>query len=617
MKNPIFTILFFAAALLVTVPLLQAEEVSQPKYQWPMDDHAGLAIQGNVTSAAGIAGESLVFEGESLATVKDSANYTDLADGYTIAFWVCPFFMNSDQQMLVGKNRYSLDQREWGVMIDRDRQLRAYLWQNGWKTIEAATPLEIDAWSLVGLVVQKDSVQLWVNGALAAETDLKHPIPTTDAPLTIGGIDDHGKLRQHFLGAVDEVHFYTRPIEKQEWSELHQQVAISSELQQIAKATQAKAAKKWAHLLPVENPVKMWDETQTLRTAESLPVLKEVSFHVIKPYEVKKDGYRFLHGVALVWHKDKLYASFGHNQGAENTVTEEARYCVSEDGGKSWSDLMMIDPGTEELAVSHGVFHSTGDQLWAFQGSYHGLRKGLRTRAYLLNETSGKWEFQGTILSGGFWPINPPVKMDDGNWIMPGLIVGNGNHTAVAISHGDSMMQWDLVPIPVHSSVGKMWGESAILVDGSRITNICRYGAKAQALAATSDDYGRTWTPMQDSNLPMVTSKPFAGTLTNGQNYLIATTTSNSGGKRYPLTIALSRPDEDLFSQVFVIRHAKFEQGPGESHPHASLSYPYAIEHEGKLYVGYSNNGGKVDGRAGNDNSAEMAIIPLSQLTTK
>jgi len=68
-----------------------------------------------------------------------------------------------------------------------------------------------------------------------------------------------------------------------------------------------------------------------------------------------------------------------------------------------------------------------------------------------------------------------------------------------------------------------------------------------------------------------------------------------------------------------VIRPALFPEGPGESHEKASLAYPYATEHEGKLYVGYSNSGGNV-GRSGtgrelwNNNSAELAVIPIAAL---
>jgi hypothetical protein len=79
------------------------------------------------------------------------------------------------------------------------------------------------------------------------------------------------------------------------------------------------------------------------------------------------------------------------------------------------------------------------------------------------------------------------------------------------------------------------------------------------------------------------------------------------------LTIAVSRPGENTFSKLFVIRHAVFEDGPGESDPGAALSYPYAIEYQDKLYVGYSNNGQ----RHGNNNSAELAVIPIEKLAVE
>jgi hypothetical protein len=108
----------------------------------------------------------------------------------------------------------------------------------------------------------------------------------------------------------------------------------------------------------------------------------------------------------------------------------------------------------------------------------------------------------------------------------------------------------------------------------------------------------------------MATSKPAAGTLSTGQRYLICTTAKNNGGKRSPLTIALSRPGENIFSGVFVIRRSRHDDQRGESAESLSLAYPCAVEHEGHLYVGYSNNGG----RRGNLNSAELAVIPIKSL---
>jgi hypothetical protein len=67
-------------------------------------------------------------------------------------------------------------------------------------------------------------------------------------------------------------------------------------------------------------------------------------------------------------------------------------------------------------------------------------------------------------------------------------------------------------------------------------------------------------------------------------------------------------------SKVFVIRRSLFPEGPGESFKNTGLSYPCATEHEGRLYVGYSNNG---PARHGNQNSAELAIIPIEKLAVE
>ncbi len=365
-------------------------------------------------------------------------------------------------------------------------------------------------------------------------------------------------------------------------------------------------------------PMPLWDERVPLLKAAELPVLTDVSFSVIKPYEFGKDGYRFLHGVALCFHKGLLYASFGHNQGGENTDTEEARFCVSQDAGRTWGEVHTIDAGEGPVGVSHGAFLSHNGTLWAFHGAYTGTMKGVHTRAYVLDEATQQWQPKGTVIESGFWPMQEPRKMDDGNWIMAGLQVGGGDPAVVAISHGEDFTRWDVVPIPQAAGLQKMWGESTVIVNGREITSLSRYGEKAEALVATSKDYGRTWSEMRPGNLPMATSKPIAGTLSSGQRYLICTTTADSGKRRSPLTIALSRPGETLFSKIFVIRHAEFPGGPGESHPKAALSYPYAQEHEGKLYIGYSNSGGSA-GRIGtgrelwNNNSAELAIIPIDQ----
>ena len=46
---------------------------------------------------------------------------------FSIAAWVNPYELDAGQQMIVAKNVYSADQREWGLMLDNDNRFRFYL----------------------------------------------------------------------------------------------------------------------------------------------------------------------------------------------------------------------------------------------------------------------------------------------------------------------------------------------------------------------------------------------------------------------------------------------------------------------------------------------------------
>ncbi len=572
---------------------------TQPRSaHWKLNgDNEALVIYGASTQAEGVAGKSLVLDGRSVIELENSAVLNADDNGFTVSLWFNPYDLGAGQQMLVGKNRYSLAERQWGITIEADGRLRAHLQQAGWKTISSDAPLRPGHWHQVVLTIGKQTATLYLNGKAAGSLDLTRPLPATKAPITVGGIWDKGANRQAFRGALDEVRYEPLALTVEEIAADYQPVFITHQVPEPPK-----------HF-------PLWDETAELPQAADLSELADVEFHVIKKWDKPADGYTFLHGVGLAWHQGKLYASIGHNKGDENTVTEEAQYRVSNDGGKSWGPLQVIDAGEQDnLAVSHGVFLSDKGSLWAFHGAYYGHLQNIHTRAYSLDETTNQWIKHGVVVENGFWALNQPVKMEDGNWIMPGGSFRQyeqpGVHpAAAAISHGDDFTKWDMVRIPVTDEINRMWGESSLFVDGANVYSIARYGSEAQALVSVSKDYGRTWTPTEISNLPMATSKPAAGVLSTGQRYLVCTTARDNGGKRTPLTIAVSRPGENVFSKVFVIRRSELD-AVGESAGQLSLSYPCAIEHDGKLYVGYSNNGG----RRGNLNSAELAVIPIDAL---
>ena len=558
--------------------------------QWSLDSHKheSLIPHGTVQEAAGVKQQSLVLDGSSVIELKDSAALNG-DGGFTFSVWFNPYGLSAGQQVIAGKNRYSHDERQWTLTVEPDGKLKAYLKQGGWSTIGCAETLQAGHWHLATLTVGEGKATLYLNGKPVGEVTLKKPVAATQAPITLGGSWDGKRAQQQFLGAVDEARFEPRAWSVAEVAASYQPVSATHELPK-----------------PLVSDTPLWDDRVPLSNAADLPVLYGVAFHVIK----KSDGAKWMLGVGLAWHKERLYASYGFNVGDENTPTEEAHVRVSDDGGNSWGEPVVMDPGEGNLGVSHGVFLSHAGKLWAFQGAFYDHFQRTHTRAYMLNESTGQWDAQGVVIGDGFWPMQEPQKMKDGNWIMPGARISKGyalatDPPAVAISHGDDFTKWDLVVLPLDHRLRSVWGESTVIVKGRQITNISRYGGKAQALIATSDDFGRTWSTALPSNLPMATSKPYAGTLSTGQRYLVCTTTADTGGRRSPLTIAVSKPGESVFSKVFVIRRSVFPEGPGVSNERADFSYPYAVEHEGKLYVGYTHKSHVAN---------ELAVISIKSL---
>ena len=560
---------------------------------WSLDAVvAAIHMHGQAKTAPGALAQSLVLDGDSLIELKNSSALANDAN-FTVSVWFNPYLLTGSQQMIVGKNRYSLNERQWGITIEPDGKLRAHLQQKRWSEITCAEPLQAGHWHLTTLVVTPERATLYLNGKSVGDVKLTHPIPATKAAITLGGILDPDKPRQQFIGALDEVRLESRALSAEE---------IAASYHPITATHEVPAAMGASYTL--------WDDSQKLAGADALPLVNGAEFYVIKKQRPDTDGAKWTLGVGLVWHKEKLFTSYGFNLGDENTPTEEAHVRISDDGGKSWGEPVVMDHGEGNLGVSHGVFLSHNDKLWAFMGAFYDSFQRTHTRAYTLNETTGAWEGHGVVIGDGFWPMQEPQRMADGNWIMAGARISKGydftgDPPAVAISHGDDFTKWDLIVIPVARGLGKVWGESTVIVDGKRILNISRYGQRPLALVSVSEDYGRTWTSSVPSNLPMATSKPYAGTLSTGQRYLVCTTTADTGGKRSPLTIAVSEPGENVFSKVFVVRTSVFQDTSGVSDPKADFSYPYAIEHDGKLYIGYTHKS-----HAAN----ELAVIPIDQL---
>jgi len=319
-------------------------------------------------------------------------------------------------------------------------------------------------------------------------------------------------------------------------------------------------------------------------------------------YAATADGYKFLHGAAIINHKGTFFANWANSPTNENGPHETLQGRRSTDGCRTWSSLEVIGPGfTTSECHSHGILMVHKDELWTIcsrfgAGPVARRFPGLKAEAFVLNGKTGKWESRGIVMEN-CWPCDQPVRMDDGNYITGGQ--DKDGLPVVAISHGEDLAKWDSILIPYPPALKPGFAETTVWAEGKRVLAVIR-GGGGVAWVSTSDDYGRTWRRAQASNYPMPRAKAYLGKLSTGQLYLLS-----NYRNRDTLVVSVSRPGESTLSSMWRIRHGK--SGPPRFKGRAKSkqwSYPYGYEHEGKLYVVYSI--GKED--------CGLSVIPVESL---
>ena len=336
-----------------------------------------------------------------------------------------------------------------------------------------------------------------------------------------------------------------------------------------------------------EKPYELWEPGREFPEVQHMPSVKGQRDLVLHR---GTDDFRWLHGPAVAWHNGVWYAHWGNNTKTENVLGEVLREIRSTDKRGSWSEPQTIMSGPD-CAYSHGVCLRHEGTLWTFLPRFvaHGqapgkMFPGLRMEALTLGE-DGEWRHRG-IVGQNCWPMDTPVRMPNGNWIMG--CADRDLNSAVAISHGDDLTRWETVKPMAGGS------ETSVIVSKSEILAIIRNSPVA--LVSVSKDWGRTWSDARRSNYPMVASQPFAGTLSTGQRYLIANTPDPTAkgkkcrGGRSLLTIAVSQPGGSKLCRVWKLVHGIPQDLPPGSYGGRQVSYPNAFEHDGKLYVVYSIN---------------------------
>ncbi len=354
---------------------------------------------------------------------------------------------------------------------------------------------------------------------------------------------------------------------------------------------------------PTKADFQLWSGPDIPSDPGEIPFAEGIEQRTI--LDAREHDYKFLHGAAIINYKGTFFANWANSPRDENLSRETLQGRRTTNPLGDWSEVEVIGPGFEGLERhSHGVYLEHNGELWTFAARFGVGAKGrkfdgLGAEAFVLNETTDKWESRGRVMEN-CWPYDEPVRMENGSFITGGQT--RDGFPVVAISHGDNLLKWESVYIPYPEELDPDFAETTVWAEGKNVLAVIR-GGLGVAWVSTSEDYGKTWTKAAPSNYPMPRSKAYLGKLSTAQLYLIS-----NFRNRNTLVISVARPGEMTLSSIYRIRDG--ESIPPRFPGHAKSkqwSYPYGYEYKGKLYIVYSI--GKED--------CGLSVIPIESLGSK
>ncbi len=335
---------------------------------------------------------------------------------------------------------------------------------------------------------------------------------------------------------------------------------------------------------PLAQTYELWTGPPLPSDPEQIPFAEGIEHRVI--HRPDADGYKFLHGAAILEHDGVFYANWANSPVHENGPRETLQGRRSADGGLTWSAPEIIGPGFDGAERhSHGVLFVHEGEIWTICARFGvgtgGKRfTGLQGEAFVLNRQSDRWESRGIVMKN-CWPYDQIVPMDDGSFITGGQ--DKDGLPVVAISRGGDLRKWDSILIPYHRRLAPSFAETTVWAKGPSVLAVIR-GGGGVAWVARSEDFGKNWQTARPSNLPMPRAKAYLDKLSTGQLYLVS-----NYRNRDTLAISTGKPGELSLSRMWRLRHGRSKppRFPGNAKS-PQWSYPYAYEHAGRLYVVYS-----------------------------
>ncbi len=344
------------------------------------------------------------------------------------------------------------------------------------------------------------------------------------------------------------------------------------------------------------------------------PEFQHIEFHRVLTCLEQYGEKKFVHGIAIEYYKGAFFTTWGYNKVRENVKGEQCLGKISRDNGRSWGEDFEIKVHDTSKSASHGGLFTYKDRLYAFlpaaefYDTADWTKWDVDCELHIYNDDMKCFEYLATCAKD-FWPLSCPEICENGNLVLAGLTKGRAS---VAVCKGD-ITSWETVRLEREPEEAS-FSESAQFTQKNTVTVISRNDnrlapdtigkiedGRHMLAFAVSVDGGNTFSKSCESGVFASPSKPFAGVLSDGRAYLIFDNLLENRLSRRRLLMAVGEKGESTFSKLYTLDTRI-----------GALSYPYATEVDGKLYIAYSSSVG--DHVEGNANNLKIAILDICDI---